>query len=585
MFIAAKHYTAIVLFSLTMGLSVHAETQDFSIVDNLPANTCAWVHVHDFQSWNKAFDESQFQNVLNQKVFRNFAETWHAYTISDTYALEYGLNVDEFDRIATKGFVVAWLPAGPQEMQQIAIVDTSETKGIVDELIKKAAARYVENGYKESSTDGLRVFTSKDKKQTIIGRRNNRFVVAHSMSAIDAVFKTTKPLSKEAGYQFIRKSIGALDGGPSGIRLHCYCAPWRMLQHSSSPPANLQLMIEQGFSAVDAIGGVVGFTADDIMSYRFTAHAQQPLRDAAVALNSKPVSIDLPEWLVARSRGVQVAGLDEQSLLSGYGKWFDATEGEGEVGLFDLVLDEIRDEPDAPGVDIRTELVDQVASPLYAVRPNSKTGDLPIVVAVKAQDINVVKQAIGKMFAGDPDVRKINVGGATAWQFGDLTAGGTQQVLGPDLSQVTICVYREHVLASAKAESIAVLVSENADKKSAASEAMNAIRPFAASIAKDAPSQTLVGYRFAQGADWFAQGYDRLRSAEVIEDSADTTFLLGNITVTLFNRLVAGPAQNAFPKLPPLDVAVKHVGIAMDLLHTSNQDGWTVTGVIRPPAP
>jgi len=562
------------------------------ILNALPANTCGWVHIHNFEAWHKAFDESKLRDLLNTPAFRDFSQAWDAHTESDAFALEFGLTTGEFKELAKGDFVMAWLPAGPNRLTTIAVIDTTTTNEAVKTSLATAAERYIKNGYQQKSVDTgggeIQRFTSGEMK-AVIGHNNNRLVIGHDEGAVRATLNAGQSsgarLSDDPGFQYLKDRLADVNQKTADSRTDWYCAPWRLLKYAPAPPNNLSLLIEQGFGAVDGIGGSMVFDSENLLTYQAVVHIQQPLRDSAVSLRAKPVTTELPEWIVARTRGVQVIGIDADAILSGYGKWFDATEGEGEEGIFELVLEEIRDEPDAPGVDIKAELVDQIASPLYVLRPRLGTKDavdeLAMVTAIKAKQPAVVRQAVARMLEGDPDIKKITIGNETAWQFGDLTQDGTRQVLGPDLSEVTVCMFNEYLLVSADSNAIATIVSESPANEDHL-KTLDALKSLIAKRAEATPNGSLVGYRFAHGADWMAQGYDRLRSAEAIERPEGAAVTMGNMTITLFNRMMAGSAQSAFSQLPPRNVAKQHLGVAMDVAHASNQDGWLVSGLVQP---
>ena len=148
------------------------------------------------------------------------------------------------------------------------------------------------------------------------------------------------------------------------------------------------------------------------------------------------------------------------------------------------------------------------------------------------------------------------------------------------MSEVTVCMFNDYLLVSADANAIAAIVSESRGNRDNL-KTLGSLKSLIANRAKTSAG-SLVGFRFAHGADWMARGYDRLRNAQAIENPRGSSVTMGNMTITLFNRMMAGSAQSAFSKLPPRNVAKQHLGVAMDVAHASNQDGWMVSGIVQP---
>jgi hypothetical protein len=186
-----------------------------------------------------------------------------------------------------------------------------------------------------------------------------------------------------------------------------------------------------------------------------------------VALEQPPA---IPAWIADDVESLLVVGWDYVAALEGYGSWFEMRYAEGEEGVFQDVLRELRDEPDAPGVDVRRELVDQLQGPLLAVTFPRRTADgdserpKETLLAARVAAPPRVAQAVRKMLVGDPDVRLQKIGAVDVWVFRDSpqSAGAddtaTRSTLGPDLSRRAVCVAHDHLLVASDLETMSDLL-------------------------------------------------------------------------------------------------------------------------------
>jgi hypothetical protein len=199
------------------------------------------------------------------------------------------------------------------------------------------------------------------------------------------------------------------------------------------------LLAEQGFRAIQGLGGSVMLDegAHDLI-HHVCVHAPGGLDQAARMLSFVPLDeVSVPGWVPADAGDVTTFGWDLPLVLQGYGAWFDANFGEGDVGLFDEILAGIRDEKDGPRVDVRQELIDQLRGPIFAItvgRQGAGSGGGHLLLAARAGDAARVAEALRKMLEPDPEVRRELIKDHVTWVFRDLTSGERPSRNGADTS-------------------------------------------------------------------------------------------------------------------------------------------------------
>ncbi|MEM9411849.1 MAG: hypothetical protein AAGA30_12090, partial [Planctomycetota bacterium] len=172
-----------------------------------------------------------------------------------------------------------------------------------------------------------------------------------------------------------------------------------------------------------SVGCVLYKTSNGVFEFKGRVAGQGFFENELALLNLAPELVGLSPVLDDgwTSRG----GLKvrKENVLPAVANLFDRVIGEGEVGLFDAVIDDLRDEPDGPQIDIRKDLVGRIKSDCYFVSDRA-TNRLCILIPV-ANSLRV-SHAIDAFYKDDPKADKIRLTSFTGWNvqpIGDSAIG------------------------------------------------------------------------------------------------------------------------------------------------------------------
>ncbi len=598
---------AVCLLLCAANLNYGQQTNDASnrsLIEKLPPSTLAFAHTGNIGEWRKAFEQCRVGRIADSAPFKPFVDNWRQVTRSDSFAKRFGLTIDDLESLGSEQVAIVWLPKPAGGIGTALVVETQGSDSIA-ETMQAISTRFAGWNYqKTTATSGdhsTDTYTAADGSTIHIASLADRLIIARDSGVMAQLNGPTQlTIANDPGLKFVRERMADSDEQPHD--LIWFVRTWQFLDASDRKPTNLDLAKSQGLQAIQSVGGRLRLSDEDIATYDVAAYVSGPLQKTAAALTTNPVKIAADDWIKEAFDQVQVIGFDPAAVLKGYGSWFDATEGEGETGIFDLVLEEIRDEPDGPQVDMRADVFDQMQSPFLILRMEQQPdADEPpsAVVAVKVKEPQRVSQAIGRMLEGDPDVSVVNIAGTKAWLFGDLSRGGTRQILGPDLTGVTICILDDHLLASLNKVAIKQALEQangpqptfNSSKrlvevkKLAGSDSGS---PDNAAAGKSAP----VAFRYSRTADWLKPQYEQLRNGlpqtqiqgrNMRPAAAESRTFWSAILTSMRDSWVTSDVQQALGSLPSPDQLHEVLGPSLDVAWSTEEGHWILKGVLESP--
>jgi len=374
----------------------------------------------------------------------------------------------------------------------------------------------------------------------------------------------------------------------------------RRISRGEKETDSMRLLRQQGFYAIRGIGGSVFLAREDLeLLYHIAVFRPQELKLAARVLSTMPIPDgELPDWIPVSVSQFRTLQLDYAQAFEGYGSWFEATEGEGEEGIFDLVLEDIKLEPGGPMLDLRQDLVKRLVGPMVTltfVDSTEQPSAEKVVHAVKVADEPVVVEAARKFFQGDEDIIKPppKIGDAVVWVYRDAEdrRGKKQTMLGPDLSNVAVTVARGHLFAATDLETLKrVLQPKEMPAPLSESTAYQAMQR----VASAELSGKTVLQQVADGPQSFRRTYDLLRLGRA--DEADS--LAGRLLTWYFDVVLgsdeaaSGNGDASAPRWPGIDFSrLPDYEVAQPFLTDSGlagehvAQGWRVVGFSLPAQP
>lgn len=526
-----------VAFSLLTFASVKCD----EVTDRLPQSTAFWLRLNRVDQWKQIELSSSLQRFLQHDAFAPVRKSVSEIEGDGRLVDQLGLEWSEITDATHGNVVVAAIPLKDERFTTLIALETSSPEQAA--LLQQAAHdRFTRRGLqpRTGSMEQLRVaiYSLSSNEQQRCLTCFGRWLLIADETAVFARFATQDQrhpgLSDYAAYQRIQSSINTAT--ERGVAMDWYVDPWRFGRDHVS--------YKVGFSAIRGAGGRFVFgVGNNLFSYQTSVVLGGPLEKAARMLAfKKSSSPDLPAWYSDKAKAIQVTHLDYATLLQGYAVWFDETHGEGDEGLFETVLEDIRLEPEGPRVDIRKEIVANLNGPLVAV-DLGLTHDTTPLFAIKIKDQQTVAQAISKLFEGDPDVRPVRVSDTVAWRYGDLTRGGKRTVLGPNLSDVTLCVAHNHLFVTRHMSALETVLKQ-ASSPQDSSESFNRIFDFSNGKGIQAP----FNYGVSKEMGSFAAIYERIRSDELEKPDATATSLFQTWLLKVWRFTESSPMLSALVK-------------------------------------
>ena len=428
-------------------------------------------------------------------------------------------------------------------------------------------------------------FTWPGKSESwIYSYTNGHFIVSDRSWLIEKLTTAnTKPQSSQtllqtkASFAQIMKQTqtAATTTKEGGIEVQWYATPWEL----TSPTETTNMLFSQGFRDITAVGGRLFLAKNQTTHYSFVA-TKQPLQKAASGLSFVSRSVPtLPAWLTQKTKGCLATQLNFNQALKGYGHWFDQKHGGGDEGLFDVVLDDIRDEPGAPGVDIRTDLVAQFDGPLLSLvvknTQSKQPNDLARLFAIKVRNSQAVAKTIDALLNGDPDVTSFKIGDFPSWRFGDLSRGGTRQVLGPDLSSLTVCVANDYIVAAPNERALRQLVDPspfNAGEVAASVD--NPLQKVAAALGVKEP----IGLGYSESLGPIGNLYERVAGLTARDEAKSMT--IPELLRIFHLDVNEAKVHELRSKLPRGNELAELFGQSLDAAESA-EGGWLLKGIVK----
>ncbi len=371
----------------------------------------------------------------------------------------------------------------------------------------------------------------------------------------------------------------------------------------------LKVLSNQGFDAVKGIGGHLNFAAGKYeVLHRTAIHAPQD-KDAKDGDKYRLAARALAFFNSSNQEAVDWIPHDVSTHLTFNWELKDAfyaakslvNEVAGDDSVFDSVLDDLRDDPNGPQIDVRKNLVAHLGTQgtlvtdyVPPIEPKSERS----LIAIKVTNSEAVAQTIAKALEVDPTAEKVEVeGGHIIWEIIneeeddlelELDLGGGLEGLGDDeeeeeeeadplFARSALTVTHGYLLISTHREMLKRFLKDvaPADRLVASGdylrvqEALNQLGGTENSFR-----------RFSRTAEELRPTYELFQQGRMPESEG----LLGKF----LNRLLAPEEEGELRKqqidarkLPDFQVVRRYLGLAGMVVNT-DKDGWFITGMMLP---
>ena len=616
------------LVSLTSVASAAAKPSD----SLLPATTKGYVCVPDLGQLVDNFKRSQWGQLVSDPAMQPFVESLKSQLRqTGLRQLELlGLTWQDIEKVPGGEMAVAVIQPTTDSVALAMVIDVSGHRQQAEALLAKASDHLLRNGgqrLRRAANDPIVAFqlpNDSGRERAPVAAyflQGDLLVAADNIPVLESMLSATSAgrgdsLASLKAYHEITAHCHAAAGDVSPnlrwfLEPFGYAETMRVdlpLRDKHKGPDLIKVLRNQGFTAIQGIGGFVNFSANKYeLLHRTMVYAPAlPGRDPksvdkynlAARMLRFPAGGDLaPQaWIPSDVATYITLNWDVQTAYAAAESLVD--EVIGEKGVFRDVVESLRDDPDGPKVDVEKNLVAHlghrltiIADSVLPIGPKSERK----VFAIEVTDEAKVADSIARLMGADKDVERRDFEGFVIWEQVDRvsevpkleieTPGADMQhsdsdsaakKLGQDehfLPTRTICVAQGHLFMSSHIELLqkVLLQGKQGDNLNRSADfrviAQQTTSLESAPISIRAFSRTDLAFRTT---------YELIRTDQMPQSET---------MLAKFLNAVMGDGKDGMPRkqkidghtLPPFDVVRHYFGPAGTVV-SSLDDGWLCTG-------
>jgi hypothetical protein len=546
------------------------------------------------------FGRTQMARIYNDPSMRGFfdgagAELIGLFELPDAIGLKWA----DLKSVSGGPLASVSIPLPGRQLGTVVIVDVTGHHEAVQSALQAAKTKQAGIAIRDQVIAGasVAVWSLPDgAKSRPVGVliKDDLLLIADPPEAIGPIVTAwgdpKRTLAGSAAYQSIRARTVMKPGEPTHLTWYFDPFGW---DGATRPPVLtgkkkrakdiMEVLKEQGFDGIRAVGGSVAFAAGECdVLVRTAIYAPKPYRAALQMLSFRPASeptptVNLPGGLAA----CVVARLDPMTAFESFGGIFDEIAADGEKGTYKELIDDLRDNPKGPRVDLRKEIVGQVGEVVTIVtdcqQPLTPTSERAAAVFT-VKDEKIVAAAIRRAVEDDPKVKRTDIGGRTVWELvSDPPPVKKGEPTPPPAANAALCVADGKFYIATQTSLLETLFRSTAQPLAAHSDYQRVARQF-----DRFGGGTACVRLFARPEEDFRLTYDMWRKGQL--DQATSIYAYG-----LNGLLPKNPATNTIwglngQKLPAYDDVSKHLGPAGVLLFV-HPEGWDAIAFALPRTP
>jgi hypothetical protein len=609
----------------------------------LPNTTKLFVSTLDVEDTRQKFQATQLGAMSQDPLMKPFIEDLRGQIRKKMVAADMALGVSWEDMEGVYGgeCVIARIQPDPKNKNSFALavlIDITGKREKADELLAKIDKQQKLEGAVRRNVEilpGVRGVEYTQKERAGAPRREvdyyfikdnflvatDWYPVAKGMAERIGKPTNTDSLATVEAFQYIMKrnaDVAAKDGLKFQVRW--FAEPFGYLEASRAANKRgeskgqdlLRILQLQGFNAIQGVGGYVFLnTPNDELLHRTYVYAppvkgakpEEKFRLAARMLNFP----NTKDQLIPQSWAMQGLG----TYLTFNWKLQDAFKYSetlidaiaGEPGVFDDTWASLKNDPQGPGIDIYSGLVEHlgeratiVSDVLQPVNEQSER----MLVAIEVKNPKIVAATVNKFFRTDPTATRREFEGYEIWEIEkEQTASadgpmlhieGTEFVAadapkkgeddGEDqrrLPNMAVTVFEGHLVVATHIDYIQDLIT-NFKAKKVNLEQLEDYKRVTARLVELGQGNDAFRY-FAKTEESYRATYEMLRQNKLPQTESMFARLLNAI---LNPDPEAGDRENVIDgsKLPPYETMVKYLG-PTGAFAQSEDNGWWIVGTLQ----
>jgi hypothetical protein len=594
----------------------------------LPETTKGFFAVTNYDNLVDHWNKTQIGNLLADPVMEPFAEDLRR-QFRNRWAeaqQRVGLTLEDLRDVPSGELAVALVRPSEDQAGMVVLADVT---GNIDEataMLEKAAANLVRQGAKASRQEvgdtTVMVFELPEEpkpRHVVYFLSGNLLGAGDNLGVIQDIIlrmagNDSPSLAGVPAFAAVQQRCRQ-HAGDSVPQIRWFVEPIGYLQAqrlaAPEPPKRrrgqadrLEIMQQQGVDAIQGVGGFIDLAVDGYEILHRTAIYAPPPYEKAMRMVDTPDRQDFPppEWLPFDVATYTSFSWDVLTAFDNFGSLFDALFGEGETGVWEEVLQGLKEDPNGPQIDLREELVRHLGDRITVVTdyqlPITPTSER-LLFAIKTRDAEAVAAGLKKTMENDPTVRRREFQGRLIWETVEgqgvaapnaprIDVPALEDIEGPPdedgppqddrlLPHAAVTVAHGHLIVASHYDFLVDVLSD-ADSR----------RTLGRSVDYQIVAQTIERLgadegclqSFSRTDEEYRSTYELIRMGRMPESE------------TMFGRLlnaILGPRQKGAMRdqeiegeeMPDYQVVRRYLGPA-GVFATSESDGWFVVGFMLP---
>lgn len=589
----------------------------------LPESTKGFLAVGSLDQLSESWNKTQLGKLTQDPAMKPFMEDLQR-QIQQKWTQTHrklGITWDDLSGVPSGEVAVALLLPAPTEVALAVLADVTgnlpKANALLDKIQANLASQKAVRSQRNVQGTNVTVFTipkheDEPARQMIYFIKDDLLAASDNLKVIEGILgrmEKTRTDSLEGVAAF--KAVTARCRTAAGElvpNIRWFVEPFGYADAtrlSSGAPRRkgtdmLKILREQGFTAIEGVGGFVNFAATDYeILHRTYIHApgnkaggERFTLAARMLQMPNGGNFTPPDWVPRDVAGYAAINLDTKNAFENSKTLVNEIVGDE---VFEDVLESIRTDENGPRIDIRSDLVAHLGNRVtmlsdvqLPITPKSERMLVAIDTTNEARLAEVIKSWMEK----DPDTRRREINGHVVWEIvdekGELpmvtienspldndSAGSEEEE--PEekalMPNSAVAVTHGHIFVATHIDILAKVLIE-ADNRQKLSESADYLRVEAAT-AKLAQTEQF-GQAFTRTDDAYRGVYELLRTGKMPESES----LFGRMLNSMLGEGKEGVLRTQRidgSELPEFDMVRRYLGPA-GITMTTEADGWFVTG-------
>ena len=502
--------------------------------NSLPDSTIAAFSALDYPSFRARFADSGLSRFFKHPEIRNFIQPTDERELSSKRGpIWVALQEDLLRQFAKGQITLAVLENSPSYSR--CLIFDCESPDSAAACVKRLVQP--ESGSKATAA---------------IRQVNSTVFVCDSDAALPSLIRPDRSLAKNDGFT---NTVKASSGRLTTADFWFYCDLWAwIVPDRNKISKTMKVAMNEGLDSIRTLGGY-GQLDSETQTTAFAGEifANQPFKRGlrlADLQNTKRSS--LPSWTNSgTSAGFLNLKMDQ--FLTAFSTVFEAIAADGDEGVFEAVLDDLKTESNGPKIDVDKEIIRNLGSPA-SFFSDEIGGRSVTLVGVPLKNREAVVDAFTRFYKGDQSAKLLE-SKLVAWRVEPIESIKT------DSSKPYVLAISDEFLFIAPDLSLAETAAQSKSQ-------------FVELVANGAAQNLLTEFSFGYTLNVLKNAnirYQKLLSGKT-DGLVDAIFDRSNLTAQQQSKRIKA--------LPPFSDVAKYFSSRLKILGKSTRTGWSISGSI-----